>query len=96
MWLDHDRYIAFLRYPHLHSAVAVPRRIARSTKELEVSQRMRLRRSPIDRLPSDDIDAPESLKSLSPICIGNTLRAGSTIGVDGSVMVRLVPPSGLG
>ena len=41
---------------------------------------------------SEEMEAPESRNSLSPICIGNTLRAGSTMGVDGTVAVRLEVP----
>ena len=45
-------------------------------------------------LPSLDMLAPDSLNSLSPICIGKTLRAGSSIDAFGSVALRLAPPPG--
>ena len=41
--------------------------------------------------PSDEIDAPDNRNSLSPICIGNTFRAGSTMGIEGSSNVLLGP-----
>lgn len=38
--------------------------------------------------PSDDIEAPDKRNSLSPIWIGNTFRAGKTMGMEGSDNVR--------
>ena len=78
----------FSRYQRLHFDEVVLRRIARSTRVLFDVQQTSNRYRSIG-LPSEDIDAPDNRKSLSPIWIGNTLRAGRTIGIAGSVNVRL-------
>ena len=41
--------------------------------------------------PSEEMDAPDRRKSLSPICIGKTFRAGKAIVAPGSVAVRFLP-----
>ena len=82
----------FLLHLRLRSDVVALRKIARNRTELVSGQPGCMKKAYLDLTHHQMIDAPDNRNNLSPIWIGNTFRAGRTIGIAGSVSVRRGPP----